>query len=247
MNAKPEEIIAAGHAEGSVVFAAEEAPSAAAGLAPPARVGQATDTYAVAVRVLRIAPAWLLVISVAFVTLTLLLGWVKPGADASGEAYLSPNDSKVAATVPPAAPSPSMPAAKQEKPNGAAAQPANAVAQAPAAADASTAAKTSVEPMPQPSTPPASQQTQPNAAGDAGQKFTVQVGSYSDESSANEQTSRLRAAGFEARTVVAELPGRGKWFRVQAGSFDDRAEAAKEAAAMRSKGVASGAIVVPRQ
>lgn len=246
MNAKQEESIALGPAEDSVFFAATEAPPA---VTPAPVRGQTTDTYAVAVRVLRIAPAWLLVTSVAFVTLTLLLGWVKPGADASGEAYLSPNDSKVAATVPPASPSPSMPAAKQEKPNGAAAQPAGGVAQAPSAAVANTEAKASVEPtpLPQPSTAPAPQQTQTNVAGDAGQKFTVQVGSHSDESSANEQTSRLRSAGFDARTVVAELPGRGKWFRVQAGSFDDRAEAAKQAAAMRSKGVASDAIVVPQQ
>ena len=241
MNAKPEEIIALGPPEGAAVFAAEDALSAAArpaATAMPTHGGPATDTYAVAVHVMRIAPAWLLVISVAFVTLTLLLGWVKPGAGASGEAYLSPNDSKAATSVP--AVSPAMPAAKQEKQAG-------TVAQVPSAGDASAAAKASAEPQPQPPTPPASQEVQSNVTGDAAQKFTVQVGSHSDESSANEQTSRLRSAGFEARTVIAQLPGRGKWFRVQAGSFDDRAAAAKEAAAIRSKGVAPEALVVPQQ
>jgi cell division septation protein DedD len=250
MNAKLEEKTVSGTADGSAIFAAEAASS---GVAPPAIQmtnprGPATDTYAVAVRVLRIAPAWLLFISVVFVLLTLMLGWVRPGADASGEAYLSPNDSKVAPTVPPA--SPSMPAAKPEKQTVAAAQvpspaapTASAVAQAPSAGDASHAASAQVEPAPKPAT----QESQSNVADNAGPKFTVQVGSHSDESSANEQTSRLRAAGFDARTVFAELPGRGKWFRVQAGSFDDRESASKVAAEIRAKGAAVQAIVVPQQ
>jgi len=239
MITKQEEKIVAGPADGAAVFAAEDARSGVARPATPAHGGYVADTYAVAVHVLRIAPAWLLFTSVAFVLLTLLLGWVKPGADASGEAYLSPNDSKVAATVPAASPSPVMPAAKQEK-------QADAVAQTSNAGNESRAANARVESATQPATP-APQASQSNDAVNAGQKFTVQVGSHSDESSANEQTSRLRSAGFDARTVTAELPGRGKWFRVQAGSFDDRAAAAKVVAAMRSKGVATGAIVVPLQ
>jgi cell division septation protein DedD len=252
MNAKLEDKTASGTADAPVVFAAEAASS---GVAPPAiqmtsARGPATDTYAVAVRVLRIAPAWLLFVSVVFVLLTLMLGWVRPGADASGEAYLSPNDSKVAPTVPPAAPSPSMPAAKPEKQPAAAAQvpspaaqTASAVTQAPSDAGAGHAANAQVETAPKPAT----QGSQSNVADNAGQKFTVQVGSHSDESSANEQTSRLRSAGFDARTVVAELPGRGKWFRVQAGSFDDREAASKMAAGIRAKGAAVQAIVVPQQ
>jgi len=242
MNVIQEEKIAGGPAKGAAVFAAEDALAAVArpaANATQARGGYATDTYAVAVHVLRIAPAWLLVISVAFVLLTLLLGWVKSGAGASGEAHLSPNDSKVASTVPAASSTPAMPAAKQERQTV-------AVAQVPAA-DASIAPAGRVESTSQSPTLAASQESQSNVAGDAGQKFTVQVGSHNDESPANEQASRLRSAGFEARTVVAELPGRGKWYRVQAGGFDDRAAAAKEAAAMRAKGVAPEAIVVPRQ
>jgi cell division septation protein DedD len=255
MNAKPEDKTVSGTADGSAIFAAEAASS---GIAPPAMQmtnarGPATDTYAVAVRVLKIAPAWLLFISVVFVLLTLTLGWVRPGAGASGEAYFSPNDSKVAPTVPPASPSPSMPAAKPERQTAAAqvpspaAQTANTVAQAPSAGDVSHAASAQVETAPKPATPAATQEGQSNAADNAGPKFTVQVGSHSDESSANEQTSRLRSAGFDARTVVAELPGRGKWFRVQAGSFDDRESASKVAAAIRAKGAAVQAIVVPQQ
>jgi cell division septation protein DedD len=247
MNAKLEDKTVSGTADGSAIFAAEAASS---GVAPPAiqmtnARGPATDTYAVAVRVLRIAPAWLLFISVVFVLLTFMLGWVRPGADASGEAYLSPNDSKVAPTVPPA--SPSMPAAKQEKQTAAAAQVPSTAAQAPSASDTSHAANAQVETTPKPGTPPAPQESQSNVADNAGPKFTVQVGSHSDESSANEQTSRLRSAGFDARTVVAELPGRGKWFRVQAGSFDDREAASKVAAEIRAKGAAVQAIVVPQQ
>lgn len=241
MTTKQEEKIVAGPADGASVFTTEDARSVVARPATmtPAHGGYVADTYAVAVNVLRIAPAWLLFISVAFVLLTLLLGWVRPGADASGEAYLSPNDSKVAATVPAASPSPTMPAAKQER-------QADAVAQTSNAGNASPAANARVESA-APTPTPATQASQSNDAVNAGQRFTVQVGSHSDESSANEQTSHLRSAGFDARTVTAELPGRGKWFRVQAGSFDDRAAAAKVVAAMRSKGVAADAIVVPKQ
>lgn len=256
MNATLEEKTVSGTADAPIVFAAE---AASPGVAPPAiqmanARGPATDTYAVAVRVLKIAPAWLLFISVVFVLLTLMLGWVRPGADASGEAYLSPNDSKVSPTVPAASPSPAMPAAKQEKQTAAAAQvpspsaqTASTTAQAPSASDVGHAANAQVETASKPATPPATQESLSNVADNAGPKFTVQVGSHSDESSANEQTSRLRSAGFEARTVIAELPGRGKWFRVQAGSFDDREAASKVAAAIRAKGAAVQAIVVPQQ
>jgi cell division septation protein DedD len=237
MIAKQEEKIVVDTMDGAAIFAAEDAPARIARpLTTPAHDGSAPDTYAVAVHVMRIAPAWLLVIAVTFVLLTLMLGWVKPGADASGEAYLSPNDSKVAATVPAASPAPAFPAEK------------HSVAVAPVAndGDARPTATSRVEPAPQPSTPTAAPESRANESGDAVQKFTVQVGSHNDESAANEQTSRLRSAGFDARTVVAELPGRGKWYRVQAGSFDDRGAASKEAAAMRAKGVAPAAIVVPQ-
>jgi cell division septation protein DedD len=237
MSAKQEEKIVVDTVDCAAVFAAEDAPACVARpSATPAHGDSAPDTYAVAVHILKIAPAWLLFIAVAFVLLTLMLGWVKPGADASGEAYLSPNDSKVAATVPAASPAPAFPAEKQS------------VAVAPVAngGDARPPAASGVEPAPQPSTPPAAPESRANESGDAGQKFTVQVGAHNDESAANEQTSRLRSAGFDARTVLAELPGRGKWYRVQAGSFDDRGAASKEAAAMRAKGVAPAAIVVPQ-
>ncbi|HST54118.1 MAG TPA: SPOR domain-containing protein [Pyrinomonadaceae bacterium] len=236
MIAKQEEQIVVDAVDCAAVFATEDAPSRIARPSTtPEHGGSAPDTYAVAVHILRIAPAWFLVIAVAFVLLTLMLGWVKPGADASGEAYLSPNDSKVAATVPAASPAPAFPAEKQS------------VAVAPVAnGDARPTATSRVEPAPQSSTPSAAPESRANESGDAVQKFTVQVGSHNDESEANEQTSRLRSAGFDARTVLAELPGRGKWYRVQAGSFDDRGAASKEAAAMRAKGVAPEAIVVPQ-
>jgi cell division septation protein DedD len=208
----------------------------------------APDPFAVGVRLLRMAPVWLLLTTFGCVALVLTLGWLKAGGDATAVA-LTPkqNDSRAAKAAPRAsAPAPKSAAANSPE---VATQPAPAAAatepnQAPAAQPAQAA-------QPAPAAPKAVEKAQaeqqPAQANDAGAKFTVQVGSHSDQSNANEQVSRLRAAGFEARAVAAELPGRGTWFRVQVGRFADRAEASKTAGQLRAKGAAAGAIVAPLQ
>jgi cell division septation protein DedD len=239
------------------------------------------DAYAVGVRILKIAPAWLLAISVCFALLLLLLSWMRPEVNASGASSAVPNDSKT-----PAAASQTVltapvvltatDRAKNAEPGG---EVAPAVGSggvsAPVSAPVSDA-RESAETAPSPaSTPADAQSARPsdteesdasaarkdareertdaapasvqNATTASVQTFTVQAGSHSDESEANEQVSKLRAAGFDARAVAVELPGRGRWYRVQAGRFNDRAEASKMAGQMRARGVTSGAIVVPAQ
>jgi cell division septation protein DedD len=222
---------------------------------PAPRNAAAPDPFAVGVRVLKMAPAWLLFTAVCCSVLVLLLGWVRSGsgdaealtlpskrndARAAQRAPATEETSTKAETNPPANPS----TADASGPKSTAANDAPAQA-APAPAPAAPA------PQPAPAAAPkvdekARVETHAQGA-DGGGKFTAQVGSHSDQSEANQQVSRLRAAGFDARSVAAELPGRGTWYRVQVGRFADRDEAAKTVAALRSKGAAAAALVVPVQ
>ena len=205
----------------------------------------APDPFAVGVRVLKMAPAWLLFTTVCCSSLVLLLGWVRAGGDAAAVTLPSKhNDARPAKRVsaaeemPAASDAPAQPAAQLAPAPAQTAPPAPPKADAKAEMKTETKAETKAEVK--------AQENVPAPGGDAGAKFTTQVGSHSDRSEANEQVSRLRAAGFDARSVAAELPGRGTWYRVQVGRFADRGEAAKTVAALRSKGTAS-AIVVPLQ
>ncbi|HWW76723.1 MAG TPA: SPOR domain-containing protein, partial [Pyrinomonadaceae bacterium] len=227
----------------------------------------APDPFAVGVRVLRMAPAWLLSMTAGCSLLIILLGWMNPGGMANTVAYAPAfNDARPATTAP--APTPSQPAAPAhpaqttepaaapagvaptaESAPAAAAEPAApapaAAEQAPAAAEQAPATTPQAEEKTQPATPSQSAET-PARSADADGNFTVQVGSFNNSSEANERVSGLRNAGFEARSVAVELPGRGTWYRVQVGRFADRAEASKTAASLRSKG-AGAALVVPVQ
>lgn len=219
--------------------------------APP-RTASAPDPFAVGVRVLKMAPAWLLFTAVCCSVLVLLLGWARSG----GEAEAMPakrNDARAAKPVA----APAETAAKAGTNAPANASPANASgpkstaandAPAPAVAQAAAPA-----PTPQPAPAPAPKadekpRVETFTQGGAGEgKFTAQVGSFNSQSEANARVSSLRAAGFEANVAAAELPGRGMWYRVQVGRFAEREEAAKTVAALRAKGAASSALVVPVQ
>lgn len=195
----------------------------------PAAPAHAVDRYAVGMRVLRISPMWLLLSSVGFFAVLLTMSWLSKPVVPVGEAIAQlPNQATSPATAPAAV-------AQVEQAKAAAEI---SLPQGPRAADAP------------PATPaaPSAGAAPPPGAEDAGLargrgNYTVQVGSYSNPSEANEHVSRLRAAGFEARAVAAELPKRGTWYRVQAGRFEMRDEAAKAGAQLRAKGLAAGAIV----
>ncbi|HYH84813.1 MAG TPA: SPOR domain-containing protein [Pyrinomonadaceae bacterium] len=260
MDAKHEEVIIEGSVDEEAVVAAEDEQSVVAQaptLAPYASDSSAPDTYAVGIHVMKMAPAWLLTTSVFFVLLILLLSWVRPDASASGTASSASNDSKAHAATPGVIPAPVAPNGEQQVAEvapvaegvGDKAVPSEAPTPAEPASQTSTSPAEShpVAAVPEEPSVAGASNKQANASSDSEPKFTVQVSSHSDESGANEQVSRVRAAGFDAWTVAVELPGRGKWYRVQSGSFDDRAGASKEAALLRAKGVAPAGIVVPRQ
>lgn len=216
------------------------------------------DPFAVGVRVLRMAPAWLLSMTAGCSMLIILLGWMNPGGMANTVAYAPAfNDARPATTAPAQPTVPAQPAQTTE-PAAAPAGPAPTAESVPAAAAEQAApapAATEQAPAPaaapqaaekaQPETPAQSAEA-PAQSADAAGNFTVQVGSFNSSSEANQRVSGLRNAGFEARSVAVELPGRGTWYRVQVGRFADRAEASKTAASLRSKGAGAG-LVVPVQ
>jgi cell division protein FtsN len=71
----------------------------------------------------------------------------------------------------------------------------------------------------------------------------VQVGAYVELSQANEQVSRLRAAGFEARVVESSGTKHFR-FQVRSGLYATREEAARLASELRARGVASQTVIV---
>ncbi|HEX8117090.1 MAG TPA: SPOR domain-containing protein, partial [Pyrinomonadaceae bacterium] len=64
-----------------------------------------------------------------------------------------------------------------------------------------------------------------------------------DLSQANEQVSRLRAAGFEARVVESDAATRFR-FQVRSGRYATREEAARLTAELRARGVAGETVIV---
>ncbi|HWS85428.1 MAG TPA: SPOR domain-containing protein [Pyrinomonadaceae bacterium] len=77
--------------------------------------------------------------------------------------------------------------------------------------------------------------------------YSVQVGAFAELSQANEQVSRMRAAGFEARVVEAPDATRLR-FQVRSGLYPTREEAARLASELRARGVAGETVVIePKQ
>jgi cell division septation protein DedD len=233
----------------SQVFAAAAA-SAADSSRPAPQPAPVPDGYAVGLRVIRIAPVWLLLSSVGFLSILMLLSWAsQPIPQAVAVAAQSPaqarsNEASNSASL--KAQAPALPAERPAEP-APAAQAQMAQQPAPAAVAPVQPAQAAPQPASQPVSQPASQPAAEPAAPQAlpapapqkpsgGGKFAVQVGSYKDVSEANARVSALRAAGFEAEAVAAEIPGRGLWHRVICGRAKTREEAAGLGAQLRAKG-----------
>jgi cell division septation protein DedD len=230
-------------------------PTAKTRPAPPKQA--APDPFAVGVRVLKMAPAWLLFTTVCCSGVVLALGWMRSASEVNAVTLPSKhNDARAAKRVPGA----DEPSAKAEAAPPANASPAVASGQKTTAANdappqspvpaVTTPAPVAQTPQPEPAAPKADEKPRvetPAQPENSGGKFTAQVGSFNSQSEANERVSSLRAVGFDAHVAAAELPGRGTWYRVQVGRFADRGEAAKTVAALRAKGAAAAALVVPVQ
>jgi hypothetical protein len=81
------------------------------------------------------------------------------------------------------------------------------------------------------------------AASDEAGSYSVQVGAFAELSQANEQVSRLRAAGFDARAVESGEATRFR-FQVRSGLYATREEAARLASELRARGVAGDTVIV---
>ena len=176
-----------------------------------ARRARAYDGYAVGRRVLRLAPAWLLLTAVAFVLALLLFSWVgRRGGVSEEEAFRNEATNRPAAT-----------------PTGAhAAGTPSQPAPAPTATPATTAGVKDVA-----------------AALDEAGSYSVQVGAFAELSQANEQVSRLRAAGFEARVTESGAATRFR-FQVRSGLYATREGAARLASDLRARGVAAETVII---
>lgn len=182
---------------------AAECPSCGKSPGKPARRARVYDGYAVGRRVLRLAPAWLLLIAVAFALTLLFFSWMnRHGGEPVDEAFRNEamNQSPVTPEVAHAATTP--------------------LRLAPAATPAPTA-----------------------EAKDEAASYSVQVGAYAELSQANEQVSRLRAAGFEARVVESGGVTRFR-FQVRSGLYATREEAARLAADLRARRAAADTVII---
>ncbi|MGB8510345.1 MAG: SPOR domain-containing protein [Pyrinomonadaceae bacterium] len=179
------------------------------------------DNYAVGVRLLHIAPVWLLLGGISFVSIITLGSWLRPNGQA--EVFANPVRQNQAMNL-----------AREATP-----APLVAVA-ASNRAESAVVAKEPERPKPAPVAKVEQKETVNAEDG----KYLLQVASYSDASQANAQASTLRAAGFEARVVPVELEKRGMWYRVQSGNFGTREAASQYLSQLRARGVAANAIVV---
>lgn len=177
----------------------------------PARHVRAYDGYAVGRRVLRLAPAWLLLTIVTFVLALLFFSWAgRRGGASEEEAF------------------------RNEATNSPAVTPAGA-----------HAAGTPFKPSPpSDATPAATAEMQDAAAAtDEAGSYSVQVGAFVEVSQANEQVSRLRAAGFEARVAESGEATRFR-FQVRSGLYATREEAARLASDLRARGIAHETVII---
>jgi hypothetical protein len=179
-----------------------------------ARRASAYDGYAVGRRLLRLAPAWLLLTVVAFVLALLLFSWAGRRGGVSGEEGFRNEAMNQPAATPAGAHAAGTPS-----------QPASA-AKAAAATPAATAEVKNVA-----------------AASDEAGSYSVQVGAFAELSQANEQVSRLRAAGFEARVAESGAATRFR-FQVRSGLYATREEAARLASDLRARGVAGETVII---
>ncbi|MBV8855501.1 MAG: SPOR domain-containing protein [Acidobacteria bacterium] len=199
--------------EGDINKTATSCPSCGESLGGgrPARRAREYDSYAVGRRVLRLAPAWLLLVVVAFGLALLLFSWVGRRGDTSDDG-----------------------AFRNEATNQTAVTPEGAHA---AASPLQTAPAAGATPAKTPEIKNAV--AVPDEAG----SYSVQVGAFADVSQANEQVSRLRAAGFEARVVEASEVTRFR-FQVRSGLYATREAAARLASDLHARGVAGETVIV---
>ena len=216
--------------DGEVVFTAWDNVASCRGKSfMSASSGEDGDSYAVEVSLLKFKPLILIVSAVCLVGLVALLSWMGRAATGQGLAsktvvnHAANQDSSERQAIPNSATSLNVQPARV----GAAAATDEPTerddASAEAALEDEESAASSVAIT---STDSATATAPVSVEGATGIGYAVQIGSFKTVSEANERVSRLRAAGFEARTAAVELEKQRTWYRVYSGRFASR-EAAK--------------------
>ena len=211
-----------------------------------------SDVFGMGVRLMRVSPAWLLLAGLSFISFIVFCNWlIKPTAQPEDMARLTAatnnhatNQSvnRIAAPASTAQSPVNTQVGQRSSDSGVAYIAAEAKQAMPPAAAPSVEtaeAKPAVEEKPA---------TSAKLAGDAKEgKVTIQVGSYNAVAEADARVANLKSAGFEARSVVVEIPKRGTWYRVQSGRFVSRDEAERYGKQLRDKGVVSSFITTDVQ
>lgn len=71
-------------------------------------------------------------------------------------------------------------------------------------------------------------ETAPDTSG-----YSVQVASSRDRDDTERLAKKLEAAGYPARVVPADIPGKGRWYRVRVGDYGSRQDAAMKQAEIK--------------
>lgn len=152
-------------------------------------------------------------------------------------------EDRLAAAQPKATEEPELPLGfyetleKGSVPDGPKATP-TATPKAAATAAATATAAPAATAKPAATAPPATATPAPTAKAAATGKYTLQVVAYNDPAQAQKAVAGLKAKGFDAYTIEAQVPGKGTMHRVRVGRFVSRADA--ESAAGSLSGVDPG-------
>jgi cell division septation protein DedD len=91
--------------------------------------------------------------------------------------------------------------------------------------------------------PEKSAATDSGPKGNAGEQFTLLVGSLKDRENAQKLMEQLRTKGYQPRLESLDLSGAGRWNRVLVGTFKNRDEAMRFAAEFNRKERMEGLII----
>lgn len=78
-------------------------------------------------------------------------------------------------------------------------------------------------------------------------KYSLQVGSYQQMGEANGAVEKLKAKGYRAFLMIADIPDRGRWYRVRVGGFASREEAKKYQKEFESQEATAAIVVMNEQ
>lgn len=95
--------------------------------------------------------------------------------------------------------------------------------------------KKETAPAPKPEPRTVKKETAPAREPDPNVRYTLQIASYQEKESAEEDVRKMKKLGYAAFIVPSEIEGKGKWYRVRLGSFSNKASAEKLQRELKTK------------